>query len=49
MKLKCINDKGQKVLKLNGIYSSIKVDGNRVWINEWKRFSFLLDRFEVVE
>ncbi|WVH13549.1 hypothetical protein [Acinetobacter phage vB_AbaM_fThrA] len=48
MKLKCINDDGQKVLKLNRIYNSVKIDGDRVWIEEYKRYSFLLSRFEVI-
>lgn len=47
-KLKCINSEKQKVLKNDEIYTILKIDGDRVWINEYKRFSFLLSRFEVV-
>lgn len=48
MKIKCINSDGQKVLKLGNIYTVSQLDGDRVYIEEYKRFSFLLSRFEVV-
>lgn len=48
-KLKCINSDNQKVLKLGGVYTATKYDGNRVWIKEYKRFSFLINRFEVMK
>ena len=49
IKLKCINSDNQKVLKLENIYTVLKYDGDRVYVNEYKRFSFLLSRFEVVK
>lgn len=49
IKIKCISDKNQKVLKIGSTYTVLKVDGDRVYINEYKRFSFLLTRFEVIE
>ena len=48
-KLKCINAIGQKVLKLNQTYTAMEQDGDRVYIEEYKRFSFLLSRFEVMK
>ena len=48
-KIMCINANNQKVLKLNKIYTVTKYDGDRVWINEYKRYSFLISRFEVVK
>lgn len=48
-KLKCINASGQKVLKLNQTYTAMKQDGDRIYIEEYKRFSFLLSRFEVIK
>ena len=47
--LKCINSDKQKVLKEGNFYTVLKLDGDRVYINEYKRFSFLLSRFEVVK
>lgn len=47
-KIKCINCNSQKILKINQIYTVLKDDGDRVYINEHKRFSFLKSRFEVV-
>ena len=49
IKLKCINADNQKVLKLGNTYTALKYDGDRVYINEYKRFSFLLSRFEVIK
>lgn len=55
-KLLCIDDSDQKVLKLGQIYtvsndvnhSMMSQKDGRVYINEWKRFSFLTSRFEVI-
>lgn len=47
-KIKCINADNQKVLKMNQICTVMKYDGDRVWVNEYKRYSFLISRFEVV-
>lgn len=49
MKLKCINAENQKVLKFGEIYTLLKEDGDRIYIKEYKRFSFLKNRFEVVK
>lgn len=51
MKLKCINDAGSKWLELGKIYTFDKYDSfeNRVYIKEYKRFSFLVSRFEVIK
>ena len=51
-KIKCIDDSKQKVLKLGEIYTvdrTFNAPDNRVFIKEWKRFSFSESRFEVVE
>ena len=48
MKVKCINSEGQRVLKLGNIYTALKIVGDRAYIKEYKRFSFLLSRFEVI-
>lgn len=48
IKLKCINSSGQKVLEKGKLYTLLNLDGDRVYINEYKRYSFLLSRFEVV-
>lgn len=50
MKLKCIDADGQKKLKLGDIYTFERNDvfENRLWVKEYKRFSFLKSRFEVV-
>ena len=42
-KLLCINAENQKVLKTGKIYT---VD--RVYVKEWKRFSFSKDRFKLL-
>ncbi len=48
-KIKCINSEGQKILKLGSIYTVMKKDtSGRVYIQEHKRFSFLVSRFEVI-
>lgn len=51
-KIKCIDDSKQKVLKVGEIYTvdkTFNAPDNRVFIKEWKRFSFSMSRFEVVE
>ena len=51
-KIKCIDDSKQKVLKVGEIYTvdkTFNASDNRVFIKEWKRFSFSMLRFEVVE
>ena len=50
-KIRCVNIDNQKVLKLGEIYTvdkTMSTTGNRVYIKEWKRFSFSKDRFEIV-
>ncbi len=47
-KIKCINANKNRVLKLGGVYTVLKDDGDRVYIDEYKRFSFLKSRFEVI-
>lgn len=50
-KLRCINADNSKYLKLGKIYTFDKNDTfeNRVYIKEYKRFSFLWSRFEIIE
>ena len=51
-KIRCVNANNQKVLKLGEIYTvdtTIPTTDNRVYIKEWKRFSFSKDRFEIVD
>ena len=51
-KIRCIDDSKQKVLKVGEIYTVDKTFNapyNRVFIKEWKRFSFSMSRFEVVD
>ena len=51
-KVKCIDDSKQKVLKIGEIYTvdtTLCTTDNRVFIKEWKRFSFSVSRFELVE
>lgn len=50
MKLKCINSEKSKFLEMGNIYTFDKNDTfeNRIYIKEYRRFSFLKDRFEVV-
>ena len=51
-KIRCIDDSKQKVLKVGEIYTvdkTLNAPDNRVFIKEWKRFSFSMSRFEVVE
>lgn len=49
-KIRCVNTDNQKVLKLGEIYTvdtTMSTTDNRVYIKEWKRFSFSRDRFEI--
>lgn len=51
-KIRCIDDSKQKVLKLGEVYTvdkTFNAPDNRVYIKEWKRFSFSITRFELVE
>ena len=51
-KIRCINADKQKVLKLGSIYTvdtTFNAPEDRVFIKEWKRFSFSKSRFEIVE
>lgn len=51
-KIRCIDDSKQKVLKVGEIYTvdtTFNAPDNRVLIKEWKRFSFSMSRFELVE
>ena len=51
-KIRCIDDSKQKVLKVGEIYTvdtTLSTTDNRVYIEEWKRFSFSMLRFELVE
>jgi len=51
-KIRCIDDSKQKVLKVGEIYTvdtTFNAPDNRVYIEEWKRFSFSMSRFELVE
>ena len=51
-KIRCIDDSKQKVLKVGEIYTvdtTFNAPDNRVYIKEWKRFSFSMSRFELVE
>lgn len=50
-KLRCINADNSKYLELGKIYTFDKNDTfeNRVYVKEYKRFSFLWSRFEVIE
>lgn len=51
-KIRCVNANNQKVLKLGEIYTvdtTMSTTDSRVYIKEWKRFSFSKDRFEIVD
>lgn len=51
-KIRCVNVNNQKVLKLGEIYTvdtTMSTTDNRVYIKEWKRFSFGKGRFEIVD
>ena len=51
-KLLCVNDDNQKTLKAGKIYTvdtTLGTTPDRVYVKEWKRFSFSKDRFELAE
>ena len=51
-KIVCVDDTKQKVLKKGNIYTvdtTLNAPDGRVFIKEWKRFSFAKDRFEVIQ
>ena len=49
-KIVCIDDTKQKILKSGNTYTVLELDRhNRVFIEEHKRFSFLIKRFEVLK
>ena len=50
-KLLCVNDENQKVLKAGKIYTvdtTLNTTEDRVYVKEWKRFSFSKDRFKLL-
>ena len=50
-KLLCINAENQKVLKAGKIYTvdtTLETTVDRVYVKEWKRFSFSKDRFKLL-
>ena len=51
-KVVCVDDSDHKVLKLGKVYTidkTFNAPDNRVFIKEWKRFSFSESRFESLE
>lgn len=47
-KIRCVDASKQSILKEGHIYTVMSIDReNRVYIEEYKRFSFLRDRFVV--
>lgn len=51
-KIICIDGSNQKVLKVGKIYTvdtTLNTTEDRVYVKEWKRFSFSKDRFELAE
>ena len=50
-KIICIDDSNQKVLKTGKIYTvdtTLSTTEDRVYVKEWKRFSFSKDRFKLL-
>ena len=50
-KLLCIDDSNQRVLKAGKIYTvdtTLNTTEDRVYVKEWKRFSFSKDRFKLL-
>ena len=50
-KIICIDDSNQKVLKAGKIYTvdtKLSTTEDRVYVKEWKRFSFSKDRFKLL-
>ena len=51
-KVVCVDASDQKVLKLGKVYTvdkTLNTSDNRVFIEEWKRFSFSDSRFKSLE
>ena len=51
-KVVCVDASDQKVLKLGNVYTvdkTFNAPDNRVFIEEWKRFSFSESRFDLLE
>ena len=51
-KVVCVDAFDQKVLKLGNVYTvdkTFNAPDNRVFIEEWKRFSFSESRFDLLE
>ena len=51
-KVVCVDASDQKVLELGTVYTvdkTLNAPENRVFIEEWKRFSFLESRFESLD
>ena len=51
-KVVCVDASDQKVLKLGKVYTvdkTLNTSDNRVFIEEWKRFSFSESRFDPLE
>ena len=47
----CIDDSNQRVLKAGKIYTvdtTLSTTEDRVYVKEWKRFSFSKDRFKLL-
>ena len=50
-KIVCIDDSNQKVLKADKIYTvdtTLTTTEDRVYVKEWKRFSFSKSRFKLL-
>lgn len=50
-KIICIDDSNQKVLKVGKIYTvdtTLNTTPDRIYVKEWKRFSFSKDRFKLL-
>lgn len=45
-KVVCTDAKGQKRLKLGAVYTVDKLDGHKVFVKGYARFSFLAERFK---
>lgn len=46
-KLVCIEDEGQRIVKKGKVYTVRQVVDHRVYIEEHKRFSYLIERFRL--
>ena len=50
-KIVCVDDSNQKVLKVGKVYTvdnTLNTTENRVYVKEWKRFSFYKSRFKLI-